>query len=140
MTHIQGSTTQRDDFELAADFLLLTAPKHKELADGSQRISAVKSSSNRHGTNQGKTGIELRYYTKEEYKRLNRAQKMELSAWRKKVKTNDPNAQRVAALEQQLQEMRQQTETLRSTIASLTTSEPRDESCGPLMNPLTQRN
>ena len=80
LTHIQGSTTQRDDFELAADFLLLTAPKHKELADGSQHISAVKSSSNRHGTNQGKTGIELRYYTKEEYKGLNRAQKMELSA------------------------------------------------------------
>ena len=140
LTHIQGNTAQRDDFELAADFLLLTAPKHKELTEGSQRISAVKSSSNNNNKNVGKTGIELRYYTKDEYRNLTKAQKKELQEWRKKSKANDPNAHKVAALEQQLKEMREQTEALRSTIASLSTSETRDQPRGPLTNPLTQRN
>ena len=71
---------------------------------------------------------------------MTKAQKKELQEWRKKIKSNDPNAQRVAALEQQLKEMREQTEALRSTIASLSTSETRDEPRGPLTNPLTQRN
>ena len=140
LTHIQGNAAQRDDFELAADFLLLTAPKHKELTEGSQRISAVKSSSNNHKKNVGKTSIELQYYTKEEYRKVTKAQKTELQEWCKKSKANDPNAQKVAALEQQLKEMREQTEALRSTIASLSTSETRDQPRGPLTNPLTQRN
>ena len=73
---------------------MFTAPKHKELAEGSQRISSVKSSSNytRNKKGVGKTGIELRYYTKEEYKGLTKAQKKKLQEWRKKSKSNDPNA------------------------------------------------
>ena len=60
--------------------------------------------------------------------------------WRKQANKNDPNSQKVAALEQQLKEMRDQTEALRATIASLSTTEGRDESRNPLANPLTQRN
>ena len=139
LTHIQGSIAQRDDFELAADFLLLTAPKHKELAEGMHRVSSIKSS-NPPKQGMGKTGIELRYYSKEEYKRLTKAQKKELMNWRKQANKNDPNSHKVAALEQQLKEMRDQTEALRATIASLSTTEGRDEPRNPLANPLTQRN
>ena len=53
----------------------------------------------------GKTGIELRYYSKEEYKRLTKAQKKELMKWRKQANKNDPNSHKVAGLEHQLKEM-----------------------------------
>ena len=99
-THIQGSITQRDNFELAADFLLLPAPKHKELAEGMHRVSSIKSSyPPKQGM--GKTDIELRYYSKEEYKHLTKAQKKELMNGKKKANKNDPNSHKVAALEQQ---------------------------------------
>ena len=48
-THIQGTSTMREDFEAAADFLLLTAPTPKEI-ERSYRISAVNLSSSS-GTN-----------------------------------------------------------------------------------------
>ncbi len=37
ITHIQGNALQRDDFELAADFLLLTAPKLKDPGSGNRK-------------------------------------------------------------------------------------------------------
>ena len=40
ITHIQGNQHQRNNFEAAADFLLLTAPKPKDQAPG-HRISAL---------------------------------------------------------------------------------------------------
>ena len=143
MTHIQGNTQQRDDFELAADFLLLTAPKFKDNGNGPHRVSAIKTSKDGKykSKNVGKTGVELRYYAKKEYKKLSQDQKKELMDWRAEQKSDGKSHhQKVAALEQQLQEMLDQTEVLRSTIASLTTTRVNNDGSGPLTNPLTQRN
>jgi len=87
ITHIQGNTNQRNDFELAADFLLLTAPKMKENTQ-THRISTVKSQ--KHQKNGvGRSNVELRYYSRQEYNKLSKAQKKELSDWRKeKGKSN----------------------------------------------------
>ena len=63
ITHIQDNNGQRNDFELASDFLLLTAPKIKNNSSGSQRISNVKSNQTK---KKGKTGVELRYNTKKD--------------------------------------------------------------------------
>ena len=117
ITHIQGNDAQRNDFELASDFLLLTAPKIKNNASNVHRISNVKTKNAKKG---GKSGVELRYYTKNEYRSLSKEQKAELREWRNKEKVNGPD-QRVAVLQQQVEEMRTQTESLRATIAALST-------------------
>ena len=140
ITHIQGNTNQRNDFELAADFLLLTAPKMKENTQ-THRISAVKSQ--KHQKNGvGRSNVELRYYSRQEYNKLSKAQKKELSDWRKeKGKSNgsDTTSHQVAALQQQLEAMKQQAEIMHATIASLTTRGVQNEANLPLSNPLTQR-
>ena len=43
ITHVQGNPDQRGNFENAAAFLLLPAPKFKNLTEGSQRISSFRS-------------------------------------------------------------------------------------------------
>ena len=135
ITHIQGNHMQRNDFEEASDFLLLTAPKVKtNSSSGSQRISNVKSKNKK----KGQTGVELRYYTKNEYRSLSKEQKKELAEWRNKEKEGGSD-QRVAQLQQQVDEMRAQTESLRSTIAALSTRQQPETSRDPLSNPLTQR-
>jgi len=140
ITHIQGNLVQRDDFESAADFLLLTAPKFKDSTQ-THRVSAVRShKSKRKGA--GKSGVEFRYHSRQEYIKLNKAQKKELSDWRKSNnddKENNPG-HKVSALEQQIAEMKQQTELMKQTIASLTTNTLNaDGQRHPLTNPLTQR-
>ena len=139
ITHIQGNTNQRNDFELAADFLLLTAPKMRENTQ-THRISAIKSQkAQKNGM--GKSGVELRYYSRQEYNKLSKAQKKELSDWRKEKKDKqvDPASHQVAALQQQLEIMRQQSEVMQATIASLTTRSVQNDVRAPLTNPLTQR-
>ena len=72
---------------------------------------------------------------------MSQEQKKELMDWRSKQKSNDGSQnQKVAVLEQQLKEMRDQTESLRSTIASLTTLRTDNDRNEPLVNPLTQHN
>ena len=127
---------------MAADFLLLTAFKIKEGGSGPHRVSAIKTSKDgKHKSKSfGKTGVELRNYAKKEYKKLSQEQKKELMDWRSKQKSDDGSqTQKVATLEQQLKEMRDQTESLHSTIASLTTLRTDNVRNEPLVNPLTQR-
>ena len=138
ITHIQGNPNHREDFENAADFLLLTAPKFKDMTEGGQRISSIRSKGNKSKpATASKSGVEFRYYAKNEYRKLNKAQKKELAEWRETEKGSN---QKVAALEQQLREMRDETESLRATIASINVGTQSNQSRGPLDNPLTQRN
>ena len=140
ITHIQGNQHQHNDFEAAADFLLLTAPKPKDQVPG-HRISALNTNKpKRRGF--GESGVELRYHSKHEYKKLTKAQKKELSEWRKNKENDNPSSQKVSALEQQLAEMKKETEVMRATIAALSTrNEPTENNQvhHPLTNPLTQR-
>ena len=96
ITHIQGSQLQRNDFEAAADFLLLIAPKPKEHAPG-HRISAINTNKPKR-KDFGDTGVELRYHSKYEYNKLSKAQKKELSAWRNDKENFQPSSQKVSAL------------------------------------------
>ena len=112
------------------------APKSKDMSEGGHQFSAVRFKGDKRNTkSMGKTGVELRYYTKQEYRILNKVQKKELAEWRAKEKSE---TQKVAALEQQLREMREQTKSLRATIASIT-FRARVESRQSLTNPLAQR-
>jgi hypothetical protein len=73
----------RDDFESAANFLLPTCPVAKR--GGNKKAVAEIAAVNTPGSHlknpKGKTGVELRWYPKSEFKKLTKAQKKELSAW-----------------------------------------------------------
>ena len=137
ITHIQGSTTQREDFETAAEFLLLTAPSPSS-SSGTHRISAVGKGA-KGGKRGPETGVELRYYTKKEYSGLSAAEKKELQQLRKASKSNnnDSNNIVVAALQQQVKELEER------LVAAIKTNRPSSETTvekrSPLTNPLNQR-
>ena len=76
ITHIHGSTTLRNNFEDAADFILLTAPNNGNAPERSQRISAVNTGKKNCGRGD-RTGVELRYHSKKEYNKLTREEKKE---------------------------------------------------------------
>ena len=142
VTHIHGSTALRDNFEDAADFILLTAPNNGNAPDRSQRVSAVGSrkSSDKSAGKGPKTGVELRYHSKKEYRKLSREEKKELGEYRSSRNENsDESNSKIAALEQVVKK-------LEATISSLSsrppTSHSGESSSGPndpLTNPLSQR-
>ena len=79
ITLIQGDNEKRDNFENAADFLLLTSPAAKEI-ERSYHIIALMTGgtdideskrSNKKNDGVGATGVELQYHSKAEYSRLN---------------------------------------------------------------------
>ena len=159
ITHIQGTPLMRDNFEQAADFLLLTAPAPKEIMKR-YRISALASSNddegedaphNGSGKNKknggiGKSGVELRYHTRKEYGKLNGRQRSELHEWRKsnksgsniaKKKEEDANLARISSLETQLKDLLDANNEMKSKISALTSNQSGRD---PLSNPLNQRN
>ena len=139
VTHIMGNTTQRNDFEQAADFLLLTAPSNNNVVNV-QRISAINSQKEKTNAKKGsKTGIELRYYTKKEYSNLSHDQRKELAELRNKKK----NGMNISAV---TQELREEMKTLEDRlIAAINTSQVKQQvmttnnNPPPLQNPLSQR-
>ena len=151
ITHIQGTPAMRDDFELAADFLMLTAPAPKEIVK-SYRISAISIQDEKKGNGGaskqndgiGKTGVEFRYHTRKEYEKLNSNQRAELHSWRKAKKINsvnmagngDEDSMKIASLETQLKQLIDANKEMTAKISSLTSKHP---SNNPLKNPLNQR-
>ena len=76
-------TGKRNDFEAAAAFLLPHDPVAKKRASAKRthaEVSAIDGSSIRSG--KGKSGVEFRYHTKQEYKKLSTEQRNELREWR----------------------------------------------------------
>ena len=147
LTHIQGSPTQRNDFETAAEFLLLTAPDNT--TTNTSRVSALRTGRGKGKRNGGngntkkgpETGVEVRYYKKSEYDKLSHEERKELSEIRKGNKDdntsqNSDNAT-VAALKQQVSQLKER------IIAALKTSETppetKDKKKDPLTNPFNQR-
>ena len=141
ITHIQGSPTQRDNFELAAEFLLLTAPNVSNTSN--HRINSVKTKGKGKGNHKvgPNTGVELRYYTKAEYRKLNKNERKELAQLRKAAKDDsqergaDATNATVSALKQQVSELEER------LIAVTKTNElkERKRESNPLSNPLNQR-
>ena len=143
-TTIQADGTMKNDFEAAADFLIVTAPVTKHQNNQNHNVSAVnfqkkggnKNSNkwNRKGGKRGKvdtgpkTGVELRYYQPGEWRRLTQDQRDECISIRKNEKRKrDDSADKsapqtkIAALESQIKEMKEQ---IVSAMASRSVSLP----------------
>ena len=96
ITTILGDTVKRRNSEQASDFLLLEAPIRKnDTSDNEHRISDVNdkvSDNNKQASgykgfkkvDKGSSGVELRYHSFEEYKKLPEDQREELRLWRSK--------------------------------------------------------
>ena len=91
ITHINGNSVERDNFEEASDFILLNAPNNGNAPEKSHRISGAKMKKTKKKNGTGDSGVEFRYYTKDKYRKLTDKQKRELSEWRKTKKSNDGN-------------------------------------------------
>ena len=83
---------KRDSFEDAADFLLIAAPVSIPEYNMNHTVSAVVDLVD-DGNNfvfeigdVGKTGVELRYYSRENFKKLPQDQRDELASWNLKRK------------------------------------------------------
>ena len=83
-------TGMRNDFESAVTFLLPVDPVAKKRkgsnSEGNYAEISSASGGNQSGTKKstGKSGVELRYHKKEEYRKLSSEQKDELREWRSK--------------------------------------------------------
>ena len=98
---ILGDTVKRGNFKQAADFLLLEAPIRKnDTSENEHRISAVNdegSDDNKQASgykgfkklDKGSSGVELRYHSFKEYKKLPEYQREELQLWRSKRSKNN---------------------------------------------------
>ena len=92
-----GAGGMRSDFEKAAAHLLPKDPVVKKRLASSKRAAAeisaataVVNPKTKKGI--GSTGVHLRYYKPDEYSKLTKAQKRELSEWRKNKASNEKNS------------------------------------------------
>ena len=85
----------RNDFESAATFLQQVCPYTKyKTNQRNNRVHGVAEISDLRlkGKGQSKTGVDLRWHTKAEYKRLNKAQRQELYQWQQSKDGRDSKA------------------------------------------------
>ena len=119
ITHILGTPNLRDDFEEAADFLLLTQSSQSG-GQSSQRVSATRTGKKVKSAGTGKTGVEFRYHTVSEFKKLSKDQVNELREWRSKnMKEKKDSEQKVALLETRMESILKQNEEMNVKIAAL---------------------
>ena len=94
-TLILSDAAKKDDFETAADFLLIVAPKPRN-EGSSHRISALKHRNTKRGKQRGKirtgpkTGVEIRFFTKPEWAELSQDERNECI----EIRTADNNKRR----------------------------------------------
>ena len=134
-TTILADPLKKNDFEQAADFLLLVAPTSVD-QDRSHNISALKRKldgyerkpSRRY--NKGPSGNEVRYYSQSEWWKLSQEERNEVTAKRKVLRNKGKGDQntKIAALEQALKEQKQ-------VIASMSSNKD-DTSSKPYKDPL----
>ena len=140
ITHILGTPTLRDDFEEAADFLLLTQVTQQG-NQSSQRISATRTGKKYQSAGTGKTGVEFWYHTANEFRRLSKEQIEELKDWRAKTKREKKDSeQKVMSLETKFESILKQNEEMSLKIVALLQQQSQAQSTRqPLEHSLTQR-
>ena len=142
ITHILGTETLRDDFEDAADFLLLNNASTGS-GGNNHRISGVKSGNGKkrfQSAGTGKTGVEFRYHTAKEFRSLTQDQIDELKEWRKKRKEGKEDLS-IASLKTQFETFLKQNEEMTAKVSALQVQvNERENSRNPLSNSLNQRN
>ena len=121
-TTILADDAKKGDFEEMANFLLIAAPPLKPQNTGGEkhRISAVDSFNKT--PHKGKTGVEFRFHSKDEYNKLSTEQKSELYEWRtengnhkRKNKNGDRKLTRKARIAATMTRM----EELEQTVAAM---------------------
>ena len=143
-TTIQADATKKGDFEEAANFLLTICPAPKPQSQGNHRIAAVKTRTKKGKIRTGpKTGVEVRFYRKDEWHKLSRDEQREVRDIRQqelKERDNkrkadevdkDDAPSKIAALETLIKEQSQQIAALRSCTESKAALPPK-----PKGNPL----
>ena len=149
-TTIQADAGMKNDFELAANFILMNEPKKKDIQN--HRISALTLTK---GKKKGKvktgpkTGVELRFYKRKEWMELTQEQRDECMEIRKasrekrKHEDNDNRASKIAALEATIKEQQLQISALSSNNSNnnKSTQLPPTPATNPLQPPsgFTQR-
>ena len=88
-TAIQADATKKNNFEQAADFLLITAPVPKANQPKVHRISAAQTSRGKVKTGP-KTGVEIRYFKRHKWHKLSKEQQEEVRKLRKKQSLQKP--------------------------------------------------
>ena len=125
-TTIQADPAKKDDFEAAADFIITVAPQPKPQQGRHHRISALRSGNkNKRGKIRTgpKTGVEVRFYRRNEWSKLSRDEQDEVREIRQeelkkqgtKRKASEDDDGKIAALESKLEEQA-------SRIAALTSA------------------
>ena len=141
VTTILADTAKRNDFEEAADFLLLAAPVSVTDENMSHNISAVNEE-NKTGfeiSPMGKTGIAMRYYPYPEYKALSDEQRQELSEWSKNNGRRHPNKKRKRE-QSKISALRTELKELKATIAAASTTTEATIAAASSTNQTPQRN
>jgi len=152
-TTIEATPSKRDDFELAADFLILNAPASKSLQQ-EQRIAAFDTDATYEKSSKYKDGqVQDRFYTVEEYRKLSTNQKMKLKLLReqrgddskpsgKRSNRNDQKKNNYKKLKSENADLMQRISALESRISGNTSEDSRDEKSGPKkvqFNPRTKK-
>ena len=130
-TTIQADADKKGDFEQAADFLLTICPAPKPQSQGNHRIAALKTKVKKGKIRTGpKTGVEVRFYRKDEWRKLSREEQREVREIRqqelrdkdnkRKADDNDDDSapSKIAALETLIKEQSQQIAALQSCSGS----------------------
>ena len=131
-TNIRGCSVKNHDFEKAADFILINCPETKSDGNFRQNISGVKSEPKYFNKKQNsktgkvnigpKTGVEIRYYKRDEWLKLPKEQQEECIDIRRKRVSHDKgkmersSRKRVSALETQLSEVSEHLISVMKTI------------------------
>lgn len=114
-----------NDFERCADLLLLARPSNPSNPQplNPHRISALNSENKKKRDSsklatRGKSGVEFTYYKKDDYERLNRAQKHELWEWQLANKKRKQEAREdkhtISAMRQEIKELKELVNTKRT--------------------------
>ena len=128
VTTILVDSGKRDDFEEAADFLLLAAPIPVQEMNLNHTVSGVSEGNNSGFEIQevGSSGVELRYYDRAAFLALPRDQKEELKAWNAKRKLDQGQESRTSKsrkkMKSTISSLESQIEELKATISAATTS------------------
>ena len=119
---IIGNHTLLNNFAAATEYLLQVAPpiKTPKQIDTHKIAGVLQKGKGFHKEKLGKTGVELRYYTRREYNKLKPAQKKEVTQWRKQNKRRESEEQDKKRGNPQTEATtNKKFKTLESTIAAL---------------------
>ena len=112
-----------DDFKKVATYLAKFDPVAKrKIGHGGDKLTYLASSADVSSTSaspktsKGKTRVEFRYYQKNEFKKLNNAQKKELSEWRKRKRQEENEGSAASAKKVKIDESKNTKRTISSLV------------------------